>query len=134
MRKCSEHSARNKFSATSLKRSVTPLSVRSITGFREEREWRVIYSPAYAKSDVLIPDIQSIRGVPQQIYKIPLKDIPDQSLVGIELHSLIDRVIVGPTQYPQATYGALVSLLEKAGMTDARKRVVVSDIPLRQFD
>lgn len=103
-------------------------------GFREEREWRVIHNDRYEKSERLIPAIESIRGTPQPIYKIPLQDVPEGGLFGIELPALIDRVIIGPTQYPSAIHEALSRLLEKAGMKDAGKRVVISDIPLRQFD
>lgn len=101
-------------------------------GFREEREWRIIYSPAYQKSDRIISDVQSIRGTPQPICRIPLKDFPDEGLVGIEIPKLVDRVIIGPTQYPQAIREAFITLLSNAGMTDAPNRVFVSDIPLRQ--
>lgn len=103
-------------------------------GFREEREWRVIHNDQYEKSDRLIPAIESIRGAPQPIYKIPLHDVPGEGLFGIELPALIDRVIIGPTQYPSAIHEALKRLLEQAGMKDAGRRVVISDIPLRQLN
>ena len=54
-------------------------------GFHEEREWRVIYSPTFESSDNLISDIQIIRGVPQPIYKIPLRDIPEEDFIGAEI-------------------------------------------------
>jgi len=101
-------------------------------GFREEREWRIIYNPTFEKSDILIPGIESIGGTPQPIVKIPLKDIPDQKLEGIEIPTLVERVIIGPTQYPSAISEALVRLLEAAGMKDAGNKVVISDIPLRR--
>lgn len=66
-------------------------------GFSEEREWRVIYCPALEKSSHLVKDIQAIRGAPQPIYKIPLKDIPDEGLVDVEIPALIERVIIGKT-------------------------------------
>lgn len=101
-------------------------------GFHEEKEWRIIYTPTYNRSDRLIPDIQSIRGAPQPICKIPLKDIPEEELMGIEIPNFVDRVIIGPTQYPMAIREAFVTLLKEAGMQDAPNRVFVSDIPLRQ--
>lgn len=100
-------------------------------GFHEEREWRVIYSPSFQKSDRLIPDLKTIRGVPQPICRIPLKDVPEENLVGIEIPQFIDRVIIGPTQYPTAIREAFISMLSAAGMPEAHTRVVVSDIPLR---
>ncbi len=103
-------------------------------GFREEREWRVIYNHVFDKSDRLIADVQSIRGTPQPIFKIPLINIPHEGLSGIELAELIERVIIGPTQFPVAIMEALTSLLSAAKMTDASSKVFISDIPLRQFD
>jgi hypothetical protein len=101
-------------------------------GFHEEREWRVIYCPTYEKSDHIKGDVQTIGGTPQPIYKIPLRDIPEEGLIGIEVSKLVDRAIVGPTQYPWVVREAFISVLEQAGIADAQDRVVVSDIPLRQ--
>jgi hypothetical protein len=101
-------------------------------GFAEEREWRVIYCPSLEKSDHLIRHIQAVRGVPQVIYKIPLKDIPQENLLGVELPEIIDRIIIGPTQYPLAMRKAFVSLLADADVSDADQKVFVSDIPIRK--
>jgi hypothetical protein len=100
-------------------------------GFSEEREWRVIYTPTYQKSDRILSDVRSIRGIPQPIYRIPLKDIPEEGLVGIEIPTLVNDIIIGPTQFPLAIRDAFVSKLSKAGVVDALKRIVISDIPLR---
>lgn len=100
-------------------------------GFREEREWRVIYSPAYEKSDRLIEDVQTISGTPQPIFKLPLKNVPDEGLYGVEIHELIERVIVGPTHFPFAIQEAIVMALTKKGLAGAENKVIVSDIPLR---
>jgi hypothetical protein len=89
-------------------------------GFKEEREWRVIYSPRFMKSDVLIKTIQSVHGVPQIVYKIPF-----------EPRNLINRVIIGPSQYPSALYQAFVELLAQAGVSDPESKVCVSHTPLR---
>lgn len=101
-------------------------------GFHEEREWRIIYSPAYEKSDRIVSGIESIRGTPQPVCKIPLKDVPAEALIGIEIPKLVDRVIVGPTRHPLVIREAFVALLNDAGVTEAQSRVFVSDIPLRQ--
>jgi Protein of unknown function (DUF2971) len=100
-------------------------------GFREEREWRVIYSPALAKSDRLLADVKSIGGTPQPIYKLPLKNVIDENLFGIELNQLIERVIIGPTSFPQAIREAIVLKLKEKNVEDAERKVIVSDIPLR---
>jgi hypothetical protein len=101
-------------------------------GFHEEREWRVIYSPTYMRSDRIAPDIATIGGVPQPICKIPLRDVPEENLVGIEVPTFIERVIIGPSDHPHVVGAALATRLRQAGMTDPASRIFVSDIPLRR--
>src|SRR5262245_4077604 len=105
-------------------------------GFCEEVEWRVIHLPVKDPSRHVRKSIETIRGVPQPVYKSPLCNIPGatpaERLDGIEIPQLVERVIIGPTQYPMVIRDAFVSKLEEAGVTDASQRVVVSDIPLRQ--
>jgi hypothetical protein len=85
-------------------------------GFLEEKEWRVVYSPSAELSPYLIKEIQSIGGVPQPIYKIPLKDIPEEGLSGAEIPALLDRIIIGPTEYPLAIREAFLQLPSDAGV------------------
>ncbi|WP_457940614.1 DUF2971 domain-containing protein [Mesorhizobium sp. 10J20-29] len=100
-------------------------------GFHEEREWRVVYNPAWKKSERIIASAEIIRGVPQMVQKIPLKDLPEEGLVGITIPDIIDRVIIGPTNFPWEIREALISLLEGKGLENAAQKVVISDIPLR---
>jgi len=82
-------------------------------------------------SSRLEEDIVTIKGAPQTIWKIPLKNYPDEGFYGAELHELIDRIIIGPTQFPFSVQEAFIALLEKEGVPDAAKKVHVSEIPLR---
>jgi hypothetical protein len=100
-------------------------------GFLEEREWRVVYQPTFEKSDVLTKSTEAISGTPQPVYKIPLKNIPEDGVVGIEIPEFINRIIVGPTQYPQAVREAFIDLLTDAGTACPASKVLISDIPLR---
>jgi hypothetical protein len=93
-------------------------------GFREEKEWRAIYAPARLPSDVIQSDVRVISGVPQVIYKIPLEG-------EFHLKDLLDRIIIGPTQYSLAIAQALITELLKIGVSDAANRVFMSDIPIR---
>jgi Protein of unknown function (DUF2971) len=101
-------------------------------GFKEELEWRVVYQPSLDPSDHIVRCTETINGVPQPIYKMRLQDVPEAGLVGIEIKDLIERVIVGPTRYPDAVCEAFVDALEAAGVPDAKQKVVPSTIPLRQ--
>jgi hypothetical protein len=87
---------------------------------------------AFKKSERLSTEIVSINGTPQSICKIQLRDAPEEGLFGLELHELIDRVIIGPTRFPVGIYDALVAVLTDAGIQNAASKIIVSDIPLRQ--
>jgi hypothetical protein len=100
-------------------------------GFREELEWRVIYSPSFELSETISHEIVSIDGVPQRIYKIPLIDAPEKGLDGADIPQFFDRIIIGPTDYPIAIRDAFETALHTAGVEDPAERIVVSDIPIR---
>ena len=65
--------------------------------------------------------IETIRGVPQPVYKFSLRNIPaaapTERLEGIEIPQLVERVIIGPTQYPTAVCEAIVESLLKLALT-----------------
>lgn len=96
-------------------------------GFKEEKEWRIIYLPQFQSyyRITLESEIVTIQGIPQLIYKIPL-NIP-----GISIREIMDKIIIGPTQYPYPLSSAFIHELEKAGFNDAASRIVLSGIPLR---
>ena|SRR5215831_4682497 len=100
-------------------------------GFHEEREWRAIYTPKRAQSPLMIPSTEVIGGVPQIIYQLPLDNSVSPALAELDLASMFDRLIVGPSLYPWAMYEAFADALAKAGVPDAGDRVHTSGIPLR---
>ncbi len=100
-------------------------------GFSEEKEWRVIYCPKLSASPYIEQAYESLHGAPQIIHKIPLKAIPEANYQGAEIAALIDRIIIGPSQYPMVLYQAFVELLTNAGVADAATKVITSDIPIR---
>jgi hypothetical protein len=94
--------------------------------FREENEWRLIYSPDMAKSEHLQKSIEVIDGVPQVVFSIPLNGLPE-----LDFPSLLDRIIVGPTQHPFPIAQALVDALKALGVHDPASKVRYSKIPVR---
>ena len=100
-------------------------------GFREEREWRVIYSPKRAPAPLMESSTEIIGGVPQFIYKIPLDARVSESIADLDVSHLFDRLIIGPSLYPWPMYEAFVAALKLAGIADAESRVVASEIPIR---
>lgn len=101
-------------------------------GFAEEREWRVIYAPFMERSDKLEEEILIISGVPQRVHKLKLEDHINEGFWGARIPDLVERLIIGPTQYPWPMHDAFVDELKKAGVENAEDKVWVSDIPLRR--
>lgn len=100
-------------------------------GFHEEREWRIIHTPKLEPTDRLPSSVEVIRGIPQCVHKIPLKNYADEGFTGAEVPELIQRIIIGPAVDAWSMRDAFIRLLEEAGTEDAMNRVVISDIPLR---
>lgn len=108
--------------------------------FKEEREWRVLYSPSLLRSAGALTDeqmrripctVRSLGGVPQHVYAIPFVDYPDEGFVGATLPELIDRVLIGPSQDSFAIWQAFVAELTRLNVQNAEDKVFVTGVPLR---
>ena len=100
--------------------------------FAEEEEWRIYFRPAEQPDTILEKRAVVIAGIPQEIWVLPLRHDPEHGLHFADISSLLDRIIIGPTAHPYVSYRAFVTALRNAGVNDAEKRVMVSDIPLRR--
>jgi hypothetical protein len=100
-------------------------------GFSEEREWRVVASPDMHPSDLLPQEVEVVRGTPQTVLKINLKNHPDKNLIGLALPELLNRIIIGPCEFPDVMHRAFYQLLVDAGVSEPDQKIAVSDIPLR---
>jgi hypothetical protein len=99
--------------------------------FHEELEWRVIASPSILNTERLIPSLEVVRGVPQKVLKIRLENAPQLGLVGLATPELIERVIVGPCEFPDVTALTFRERLMQLGVPNWDQRVTVADVPLR---
>jgi hypothetical protein len=108
---------------------ILSLSVKH-PGFKEELEWRIIY-PEMEESKYLKSEIKCISGTPQKIFKIPLNDLPEEGLLGIEIPALLDKIIVGPCDNASEIMQAFEVLLKEAGVENPKERIIFSNIPLR---
>lgn len=100
--------------------------------FAEEREWRVFYSPAFeGASDWIEPANEVVQGVPQPVMKLLLKDDPDRGITGVAPATLVERVIIGPSEYPLQISQSLAAALVAAGVEAPFDRIYISNIPLR---
>ncbi|MFV0637074.1 DUF2971 domain-containing protein [Mitsuokella sp.] len=97
-------------------------------GFNEEREWRFVYHES--ASGHLHHDIVVVDGIPQIIYKLPLKG-PNDDGPGVPLADALEEIIIGPSQYAEVIEAAFIRMLQEFGIPDAADRVSKSNIPLR---
>jgi len=108
--------------------------------FKEEREWRVIYSPSILHGIGKLTDQQMVRvpteiislgGVPQRIFAIPFVDYPEEGFIGATPPSLLNRILIGPSLDSYAIRHAFVAELIRLNIPDAESKVVITGVPLR---
>lgn len=100
-------------------------------GFAEELEWRVIHSPTFEPSSRLRHSINTVRGTPQSIYRIPLENVPEEGLSGMTVPEIVDRIIIGPTEHSYAIAEAFARKLAEFGVEEPWNKIKISKIPLR---
>ncbi len=100
-------------------------------GFHEELEWRVVASPTIISSPRLISHVEVVRGVPQTVVKLKLENAPSEGLVGLAIPELLNRIIIGPCEFPGVIYRALHQVLREIGVQNVEQKIFISDIPLR---
>lgn len=64
-------------------------------GFREELEWRVVHRPGAAASDRVSCSVQSVRGVPQRVYSLPLANVEEEDLHGVAITDRSETRTIG---------------------------------------
>jgi len=101
-------------------------------GFQEEREWRVVYNPDHKSSEHVTSSIEIIDGVPQEIHKIPLKDIPEGNFFGASVPDFVEKIIIGPSDQQAVLAGTFAKLLQSTGCKDPFSKIQISGIPLRE--
>lgn len=99
--------------------------------FAEEKEWRLIHAPGQFPSAQMAPSLEVIGGVPQVVYPLRFDNRDQEGVNHISLPELIDRVIVGPTQYALPVRDALVQRLADMGVAQPETKVILSNIPIR---
>jgi hypothetical protein len=99
--------------------------------FEEEAEWRIIHAPYHEASARLKPATETIRGVPQIVYKLPLQNVPEDGLNGLDLAESLDRIIIGPSNNPIELSFVFHEALLRRGVTNPYDKIVISNVPLR---
>ena len=57
-------------------------------------------SPAMYPSQLLTASVEVVRSIPQTVLKIDLQNHPDKGLTGLALPELLNRIIIGPCEFP----------------------------------
>ncbi|MGR9406272.1 DUF2971 domain-containing protein [Rhizobium leguminosarum] len=96
-------------------------------GFKEEREWRIFHTLGLDELKILKLTTESLGGIPQRILKLPL----DGTIEGLSVADLVDKILVGPSQYQGVIGMALADELDRAGKKGAYQSIWSSPIPLR---
>ena len=104
---------------------------RKHPAFKEEREWRVLYTPSQVSSPLMEPSTDVVFGVPQPVQRLPLDAVKSLLIGSLDLAAIFDRLIIGPTQYAAALTEAFAAALTSGGVTDAWNRIHLSKVPLR---
>ena len=100
--------------------------------FKEEREWRVVYSPNMRRSPHISSQVVSIGGLTQTVHKLPLKNIEEIKYTGVSIPELLHEVIIGPCDHPTIVHSAFQKVLEEEGCVNVMKRIKYSGVPLRR--
>lgn len=102
-------------------------------GFEEEREWRILCLVRdLPPQPVVKPIIRAVSGIPQTIYQVPFHGHEGTFLPQFTWDNLLDRIIVGPSLYPEIVKQAIEAELKSQGVARWDQLVNVSDTPLRQ--
>lgn len=99
-------------------------------GFGEEREWRIAYTPKMNLSEVIIPSVKVVRGVPQVVHRLPLKRFESEDF-STDIRDILSHIIIGPSESGWALFDAFRHILAEIGVENPESKVVVSDIPVR---
>ena len=100
--------------------------------FEEEQEWRVIHSPLTEATAFVSTSIQTVRGIPQMVCEVPLRDQPGLNMPWMDIDRLLNKIIIGPCVYPQQVAWAFREILRELGVTNPDARIAIASIPLRQ--
>lgn len=103
------------------------------SGFSEEREWRVVYSPDRDKNKILEPMFHYSIGPRGAEPRLRFKIAPIEGLTksDLSLDNLVERIILGPSISTPMARMAILRMLDRLGKGSIKDRVVPSSIPFR---
>ncbi|MDF3081485.1 DUF2971 domain-containing protein [Burkholderia sola] len=102
-------------------------------GFREEKEWRVVYSRHYDSNQMLTSMLGYFinGGAVEPKLKFRIAPLEGAAAGGVTLEQLVVKVILGPNGASVRSTMAVRRMLETLGMSALAERVVTSSTPYR---
>jgi hypothetical protein len=98
--------------------------------FKEEREWRSIYSPKRYRSHVIKSKLIK-KPIPELSYVIPLEKRDIKQSYDLSIGNFIENIVIGPSKNPPMLRATFVHLLDQCGVPNPENRVHIADVPLR---
>lgn len=99
--------------------------------FEEEHEWRVIHRPLQNPNPRMKVEVTSVRGVVQKVFKLPMVNVPEENLFGIQPTEIVEQLLLGPSLDSAVVRDAAVEKLRELGFTNPDQIVRETRIPLR---
>jgi hypothetical protein len=87
--------------------------------------------PLEGESRWINKSTEIVRGVPQLLMKLDLRDEPQVGINGIAPQTLLNRVIIGPCEHPLQVRDAIADALTTVGITNPQNMISMSLIPYR---
>lgn len=100
-------------------------------GFREEREWRIIYSPKIYHATAVCKINAIVSGVDQELYELRIPNAISLTTKHA-MDRFIDKIIIGPGVTPEDTYRKLHEEIARIHPRNISEKIIQSDIPLRR--
>ncbi len=103
------------------------------TGFKEEREWRLVYMSDRDRNKLYEPMLSYVvtdRGL-QPKFKLPLKANPPEAYLNFSLATILQSILLGPTAGTPLSVMAIKRMLARAGKSEFVDRVRASSTPFR---
>lgn len=102
-------------------------------GFKEEREWRLLYIKAYDESALLTKYLSyhvDKHGIQPKL-KLPIGPLPDDDISQWSIPTIVDRIIIGPSISSPLAQETTKRLLQPIYGEALNDKVYASGIPFR---
>ncbi len=103
------------------------------SGFREEKEWRVVYFSELDRKQLMKERLGYVNG-PRRVepkLKLKLEHIEGISAPDLSMDNLLTTILLGPMASSEFAHGTIGRMLDLIGKPQFKDRLVTSSIPFR---